>query len=351
MSVMMVAKLAQVPYSTAWRVINRKANVAPDAVERVLRAAREIGYDPQQPRRGRRTRTADGIRTRNIALLHLRMNTTLSLSVLRMVEQQLGMRNLNLIVAHVGTADDLPHAVRTGNVDGILGYGQFPKGVGNGRLSSTPAVWMMTRYDFEPDEWGDRVQPNHKMIGRLAAHYLLKHGHEHLAFFAAGSPQTAPAIADRWTAFHAAATDLAGSVRMVSTSHDSHIDVGFEKEVERAADELISMNHRPTGVFVSTDRIARVMHRALINRGIRINKDMEIISCDNEAELLADLSPRPVSVDLHKREIARQAVERLLWRIRHGVESPQVLMEVTPSLPELSDAGETPPADSSALVS
>jgi DNA-binding LacI/PurR family transcriptional regulator len=335
---MLVAKLAQVPYSTAWRVINRKANVAPDAVERVLKAARQIGYDPDQARRARRTRGADGIRTRNIALLHLRMNTTLSLSVLRMVEQQLGARNLNLIVGHVGSIDDLPQAVRSGNVDGILGYGQFPRGASKTHLTSIPAVWMMTRYDFEPDEWGDRIQPNHKMIGRLAAHYLLRRGHENLAFFAAGSPLTAPAIADRWVAFHAAAQDRAGSVRMVSTSQSSHIDVGFEKEVERGAEELVLMNPRPSGVFVSTDRIARVMHRALVNRGMRINVDMQIVSCDNEAELLADLSPRPASVDLHKQEIARQAVDRLLWRMRHGVEASQVLMEVSPFLEELADA-------------
>jgi DNA-binding LacI/PurR family transcriptional regulator len=328
-----------VPYSTAWRVINRKANVAPDAVERVLKAAREIGYDPQQPRRGRRARTVDGIRTRNIALLHLRMHTTLSLSVLRMVEQALATRNLNLIVGHVGSLEDLPQAVRSGNVDGILGYGQFPSGANGTRLTSIPAVWMMTRYDFQPDEWGDRVQPNHKTIGRLAAQYLLKQGHEHLAFFAAGSPLTAPAIADRWVAFHAAADNHAGSCRMVSTAQRSHIDVGFEQEAERGADELATMSPRPTGLFTSTDRIARVMHRALTNRGIHIGKDMEIVSCDNEAELLADLAPRPVSVDLHKQEIARQAVDRLLWRMRHGVEAPQVLMEVTPSLPELIGGG------------
>src|SRR3954468_23773285 len=94
MSVMLVAKLAQVPYSTAWRVINRKANVSPDAVERVLRAARQIGYDPTQIRRGRRPKAADGIRTHNVALLHLRNNSTLSLSVLRSVEQLLSARNL-----------------------------------------------------------------------------------------------------------------------------------------------------------------------------------------------------------------------------------------------------------------
>jgi LacI family transcriptional regulator len=205
-----------------------------------------------------------------------------------------------------------------------------------GRLPKIPAVWMMTRYDFEPDEWGDRVLPDHKTIGRLAAQYLLSKGHEHLVFLAAGSPLTAPAIADRWAAFHAAANDRAASVRMISTSTNSHIDVGFEADVERGAQQLLDMSPRPTGVFVSTDRITRVLHRALSSRGVKIGQDLQIVSCDNEAELLADLYPRPLSVDLHKREIARQAVERLLWRMRNGVESPQVTISVAPGLADLS---------------
>lgn len=337
MSVMLVAKLAQVPYSTAWRVINRKANVSPEAVERVLKAAKQIGYSPNQSRRGRRAKAADGIRTHNIALLHLRTHTTLSLSLLRMVEQLLSARNLNLIVGHVERPDELPQAVRIGNVDGILGYGQFPDAGVTPRISHIPAVWMMTRYDFEPDSWGDRVQPDHKAIGRLAARYLLERGHQHLAFVGAGSHLAAPAVADRWGAFYAVASGRAVSVRMVTTTVPTHIDVNFEHDVDQAARQIAETTPLPTGLFVSTDRITRVLHRALLRHGIRTGHDVQIVSCDNEPELLSELTPMPASIDLNKKEIARQAVERLLWRMRHGLESPQVVTAVTPWLAGVSD--------------
>src|SRR5438045_80477 len=81
--------------------------------------------------------------------------------------------NPKLIVGHVSSAEQLPHAVRTGNVDGILGYGQFPEAAVMPRLLRTPAVWMMTRSDLDPDPWGDRVLPNSKAIGALAARFLL----------------------------------------------------------------------------------------------------------------------------------------------------------------------------------
>lgn len=339
MSVMLVAKLAQVPYSTAWRVINRKANVSPDAVERVLKAAKQIGYDPTQIRRGRRPKAADGIRTHNVALLHLRNNSTLSLSVLRSVEQLLSARNLNLIVGHVSSIDELPQAVRSGNVDGILGYGQFPGLAITPGLRRIPAVWMMTRYDFEPDLWGDRVQPDHKSIGRLAARYLLEHGHQHLAFVGAGSHMAAPAVADRWGAFYAVANTRASSVRMITASLSQEFNPAFKHEVDEAAKQIAELRPRPTGLFVAADRITRVLYRALEHHGLRVGHDVDIVSCDNEPEMLAELRPAPPSIDLNRNEIARQAVERLLWRMRNGVDSPQVVTAVRPALAGFAEPG------------
>src|SRR5438477_461358 len=77
-------------------------------------------------KRRRKPKSADGIRTHNVALLHLRAGTAISNSVLRHVERLLAERNLNLIFGHVDGNGELPQAVRAGNVDGILGYGQFP---------------------------------------------------------------------------------------------------------------------------------------------------------------------------------------------------------------------------------
>jgi DNA-binding LacI/PurR family transcriptional regulator len=313
--------------------------VSPDAVERVLRAAKQIGYDPTQIRRGRKPKSADGIRTHNIALLHLRANTTLSLSVLRAVEQLLSARNLNLIVGHVSAADDLPQAVRSGNVDGILGYGQFPASAVTAGVKRIPAVWMMTRNDFEPDLWGDRVQPDHKSIGRLAARYLLEHEHQHLAFVGAGSHMAAPAVADRWGAFYAVANTRAQSVRMITTSVGTVFSPEFQENVYAAARQIAELNPRPTGLFVAADRITRVLHRALEQFGVRVGQDVDIVSCDNEPEILAELRPSPPSIDLNRDEIARQAVERLLWRMRNGVESPQVVTSVRPALAGFAEPG------------
>src|SRR5438045_7483093 len=91
----------------------------------------QLGYNPLANgatgrRRGRRSKGSDGIRTHNIALLHLREGTSISTAVLNRVQRMVAERNLNLIFSHGAGPEALPQAVRAGNVDGILGYGQFP---------------------------------------------------------------------------------------------------------------------------------------------------------------------------------------------------------------------------------
>jgi DNA-binding LacI/PurR family transcriptional regulator len=130
MSITRIAEAAKVSYATAWRIINNQPCSSEQAVAAVRQAMGQLGYDANAAKRkgrGRRPKMADGIRTHNIALLHLRHGTSISTAILDRVQRMLGERNLNLIFSHVEKpTDQLPQAVRSGNVDGILGYGQFP---------------------------------------------------------------------------------------------------------------------------------------------------------------------------------------------------------------------------------
>jgi DNA-binding LacI/PurR family transcriptional regulator len=64
--------------------------------------------------------------------------------------------------------------------------------------------------------------------------------------------------------------------------------------------------------------------------GIRIGRDLEIISCNNETSLLAGLEPRPVSISIQPETIGKKAVEQLRWRILHPDEESQITIEVSP---------------------
>lgn len=333
MSIAHIAQAARVSYATAWRIINNHPCRSPEAVRAVREAVTRLGYSPSQTRRGRPRKISDGIRTHNVALLHFRTASSISTSVLADVQRMLGERNLNLIFAHVDDVAELPQALRSGNVDGILGYGRFPDEAVTPALRRVPAVWMMSRWDGGADAWGDRVKPDHQAIGRLAAQYLIGRGHEHVAYFNPAPPQGV--YTEREIAFRAAAEGRARQVS-VMRSDEASADVQHFAEMDRAAGAFVKQwlaaSHRPTGVFVPVDRVTLRVYRHLLQHHVQPGRDLEIVSCDKEEDLLSLMNPQPKSIDLNRQAVARFAVERLLWRMRHGNSAPSVCMTVSPVL-------------------
>jgi LacI family transcriptional regulator len=333
MSIARIAQSANVPYATAWRVINNRPVSSPAAVEAVQAAMRRMQYVPRKTRRGRPPKAVDGIRTHNVALLHLREGTLLSSEILSAVQKRLLDRNLNLIFAQVDRLDALPQAVKAGNVDGILGYGAFPENVVPEGLRKIPAVWLMTRNDDEPDPWGDRVRPDHAAIGRLAAQYLLERGHQRVAYF---NPRPGmPFYDERGHQFGRIIREKQGSLDpFLADAYQPNVP---ETEwLDAAAESLVSQwlacTQRPTGVFCPVDRLTARVHACLVRAGVCPGRDVEMVSCDNQTDLLALLRPKPASVDLNRTTIARLAVDRLFWRMRNGLASPSIVITVTPTL-------------------
>jgi DNA-binding LacI/PurR family transcriptional regulator len=302
---------------------------------------------PGTARRGRRPKAADGIRSHNLALLHLRETSSIGASVLAYVQRMLAERNLNLIYAHVERADAMPQAVRAGNVDGILGYGEFPAQAMSPGLQRVPAVWMMSRFSASTaDAWGDRVRPDHQEIGRIAANRLMERGYRDLAYFNPDPEQSfyfERGIAFRMVVEQAIAQGSADSIAMmtakplISTNAAGSIaPVNSFSPMESAAEQFVSQwlasSPRPTGVFVPVDRVTLRVYRHLQQHGIRVGTDVQIISCDNEAEMLSLMDPTPESIDLNRKAVARLAVERLLWRMKNGPAAPSVVITVSPAL-------------------
>jgi DNA-binding LacI/PurR family transcriptional regulator len=348
MSISQIAQAAKVSYATAWRIINNRPCRSEEAVAAVRAAMSRYSYSPStsnstSSRRGRRPKAADGIRTHNIALLHLRENSSIGTSVLAYVQRMLGERNLNLIFAHVEKPDAMPQAVRAGNVDGILGYGEFPADALTPSLQRVPAVWMMTRVSASTsDAWGDRVRPDHQEIGRIAAQRLLDRGHRHIAYFNPDPDQSLymeRSVAFRAVAEQAIAGGRADSIALMtatpllgSPSGSTSSLAMMESAAEQFVSQWLASSPKPTGVFVPVDRVTLRVYRHLAQRGVQIGRDLQIISCDNEAEMLSLMDPVPESIDLNRKAVARLAVERLLWRMKNGPSAPAIVITVSPAL-------------------
>lgn len=350
MSIIEVAKKAGVSYATAWRVINGKYNQSSAIAGSVEQAMRDIGFSVENRRRLRRSAGKD--RTlETVALLHFRPATTLGNSILYMVQKCLAAEGINLVFAHVQNENEIPPAVKKGEVHGILGYGEIPESWISDALRKIPAVWMMSTSTPHPETWGDRVSPDNFAIGTLAGNYLLERGHKHIAMMGTEDNYLSYGLSQRWygfqaatlgkmTAVHslsaeeggAASTEVMQSLKRKDQPGIEYGSIRLAGAAERLVDQWQAMNPRPTGLFISVDRLLFAVYEVLLNRGINIGKELELVSCDYEQNLGQHLRPMPCWIDLNRHLIAQWAVERLIWQMNSDKVSSGMSISVFPSL-------------------
>jgi LacI family transcriptional regulator len=82
---------------------------------------------------------------------------------------------------------------------------------------------------------------------------------------------------------------------------------------------------RPTAVFVPGDSVTAMVYRALSERGLRVGRDLSLVSCNHEQSLLTGLYPTPTTIDIHAEQVGRRAVDLLAWRM---VRDPGAALDV-----------------------
>ncbi len=97
---------------------------------------------------------------------------------------------------------------------------------------------------------------------------------------------------------------------------------------------------RATGLAVGADTTAVQVYSAMSRLGLRVGRDVGLVSCNNERSLVMGLNPPLTTIDVRADAIGRNAVARLLWRVAHGTEDPPAKILVQPVLAERESVPE-----------
>jgi LacI family transcriptional regulator len=89
---------------------------------------------------------------------------------------------------------------------------------------------------------------------------------------------------------------------------------------------------RPTALIVSGDSIAVQVYAALREMGLRVARDVSLISFNYERPLVAGLVPSLTTLDTKAEEIGRRAVHQLLWQIRNQGECAPTKILLDPKI-------------------
>ena len=344
-----VARTAGVALGTVSRVLNTPDSVRPDIRQRVLDAISSTGYKRLRQRRaptiadvGRRRRRG------NFGIVLIGMDESLAhlpviTEALHGVELATAAEGINLMLANVPHADRVPAFLAKSQVDGVIVKSPLLgdlKACASAELvaalARVPHVWLTGRPD---SAIGDVCATDNDAGARLAAEYLHAKGHSRIGYLHPRPGQTrSEGLKSSFTiqaqrlgmSVQPFEKPLAGPVRWPLPAITQPTDL------MPLLDRWIAMPEetRPTAMLVPADSIAVQLYAALRQRGLRVGKDLSVLSFNHERPLVMGLIPALTTIDIRAETIGRRAVERLLWRIEHPEDVVPTKIVVEPVLVE-----------------
>jgi DNA-binding LacI/PurR family transcriptional regulator len=188
----------------------------------------------------------------------------------------------------------------------------------------------------------DHVAPDNQQAGAIAAEYLAEKGSEHLLF---ASPWRGSRVGDvRCLSFVRTARNLGrqASVVVAAQSGEFRSDLyrilealGVPCTVTETPKEFIDYIQQglpePFGLFVPTDLELALALTQLMMSGFEFGTKNHAIGCDREFRCMSHIQPSPASMDIHIRQIASLAIERLEFRISRP-DAPLTRISLSPTL-------------------
>lgn len=308
-----VAKRAGVSVSTAARVLSGRGYAADETRRRVLEAADELGYVPNQVARSLRTR-----QTRMVGLLIGDVENSFYSVIAKHVESVAKGAGYHVVLCN---GDDDPDIERE--------YLQLLEGIRVDALVVTPTSKnrrhlarllekgiVIVQVDRRVEDLAaDAILVDNEAGAASATAYLIEAGHTHVGILT--GELAVPTARQRLAGYERALKEHGLPVReeLVKTG-------SFHREhaIEDATD-LIRAQPAPTAIFAANNILAEGALIALEQQGLRVPRDVSLVAFD-DVPWMRMIEPPVTTVRQPIADMARSAAELLLRRLREGRQGP-----------------------------
>ena len=304
-----VAKLASVSRTTVSFVLNNAPNtqIPIETRQRVLEAARQLGYYPNSA-----ARSLVSQRTNNIGILLCQSADRLFADVFLMevlsgIHQIIHPHDYHILleaVEDVTAPDAYIGLVRSRHIDGLIVSGPRTDDTQLPRIQAEGFPIVLLGRLLGSDLC--QVDVDNVRGARTAVEYLLSLGHRRIAFISNG-PLIYTASRDRLRGYVAALTaaGLPHDEPLIRYGKFSRAS-GYE-----AMQSLLELPAPPTAVFAASDVVAFGALAALRDAGVHVPAEMAVIGFDDLP--MADLITPPLtSLHLPARALGQTAAEIML---------------------------------------
>ena len=303
-----VAAYAGVSRSTASRALNDDAYVSSRSRAKVLDAARDLGYSPNQAARSLVTR-----RTGAVAVVLSEpeakvLDDPYFATVMHAAYRELAATGVQMLLMFVDSREDVPRTIRFlegGHVDGALVFAPH-------QGDPLPTALRLLRL---PIVFGGRpgssrrgvhaVDFDNRAGGRLAVRHLLDRGRRRIGTVTGMLDH--PAAADRLAGWRDALEEAGLDHDGLSEPGDFTMASG-----DRATAALLGRIPDLDAVFAASDMMAAGAMRALRAAGRIIPDDVAVVGFDDNPTVAPAMNPPLTTVHQDPREQIRQMVTRLM---------------------------------------
>lgn len=325
--------------ATVTHVLNGRAaeqRIRPETRDRVLEAAQELGYRANPSARAIRAG-----RFGSVALVQSQLGAYLPAELLHGLTTGMAARDLQLVLTHVANVDEngeshLAHVRNALSVDGVFinRHGDSPPPfLDRIRSLRIPAIFLNSKQE------SDCIYPDDLGGGQLAVEYLLRLGHERIAYVET-EERSIPHYSerDRRRGYERgmALAGKPGWVHQIPVAWRSAGEAHVDRRVE-AVVRLLQQPDRPTAVVAYELIESMAVVRAALHLGLRIPEDLSLVHFHHR---LTDRCFLPIhTIGNMMQQVGEGAVTMLLEKIEKPEQPlpaqaiPEVLLEGATCLP------------------
>ncbi len=323
-----VARAAGVSQSSVSLVFNNVggSRVSPETRERILKAAQDLGYQPDRAASALRKGYGDEIAFLS-ADFPYSIPTAQGFAAIQERAQELGY-SLGLYLCHHLSEDarrNLFASIIARRPVGIISLTQLltPEDI---RYAKKMGVQAILLQGFEPKKYATTQIFPLKQVFHTAASHLVERGHRQIA---RAVPRTLSAVEESTRKL---IRDSIASV--VHAAGGTVVDVPMDLEYPdacTAVETLLSLPTPPTAILGNRDEYCFYLLKALSARGIRVPQEIALVGVGNSP--FCDLSqPTLTSVDYDIPRFSSHSVDVIDALLKGNEPGPELLAPVPPQL-------------------
>ncbi len=316
-----VAKQAGVSISTVSRVFNNTAFVDEPTKAKVLLAAKELHYTPNQA-----ARSLTKSETRTIGLILPGIFGEYFSEVLRGMDAVASDADFDIMISGAkGITTKFEKSIRAmaGRVDGLIIMSPILQGAQLRELIPVNIPTVLLNSDEEHPDF-DTVNINNSEGAYLAVNHLIRLGHRRIALIK-GSENTYDSQ-QRTEGYRKAIRANGLDQYRVEVNGSFTKSSGYD-----AARELLAQEERPTAIFAANDAMALGAMSALQEHGIAVPNTIAVVGFD-DIPMSQYSNPKLTTIRVDLKHFGRYAMERVLVAVRdrstHKVEHTMINVEL-----------------------